>query len=132
MSYGLRVPHRIMEKTFEKLNIWQRSIELAKRIYQLSASSGFARDFGLKDQIRRASISISSNIAEDFERNNNKEYARFLLIAEASAGEVLSQPYLAKELNYVNDRDAFELIRQIRALIRSIGCLVSRIRSRNP
>ena len=73
---------------FEDLKVWQKSREINLKIYQLSNKGVFAKDFGLRDQIRRASISILSNIAEGFERNGNKEFGQFLSVAKASAGEV--------------------------------------------
>jgi four helix bundle protein len=73
---------------FEELNIWKLSLLITRIIYDLSAKPNFARDFGLRDQIRRAVISISSNIVEGFEKNNNNEFVRFLKIAKGSVGEV--------------------------------------------
>jgi four helix bundle protein len=93
---------------FEDLKVWQKARELNQTIYQLSNKGAFDKDLGLKNQIRKAAISISSNIAEGFERNGNKEFCQFLFIAKGSAGEVRSQLYLAKDLEYIND-DEFSL-----------------------
>lgn len=88
--------------SFEEIVAWQRARELNAEIYRITNSNSlFARDFGLRDQMRRASISISSNIAEGFERETTKEFIRFLYIAKASAGEFRSQLYLASDLNYI-------------------------------
>lgn len=81
--------------SFEEINSWQKSRIFNKRIYQITENSNFKKDFDLVRQIRRASISISSNIAEGFERNTDKEFIYFLYVAKASAGEVRSQIYLA-------------------------------------
>lgn len=70
--------------TFEEITAWQKARELSHRIYSISAKGDFSRDFGLKDQIRRASVSAMSNIAEGFERDGNREFIHFLSIAKAS------------------------------------------------
>ena len=80
---------------FEDIESWQKARRLARRIYELTGNGDFARDFGLRDQIRRAAVSIMSNIAEGFERDSRREFARFLDIARASTGEVRSQLYVA-------------------------------------
>lgn len=83
-----------------------------KYIYQvIQASSSFAKDYGLKDQIQRASVSIMSNIAEGFERGGNKEFIQFLFIAKASAGEVRSLLYIAFDLQYIDEK-IFTLLEQ--------------------
>lgn len=73
---------------FEDLKVWQRAREVNKLVYQLSNKREFSKDVGLQNQMRRASISVISNIAEGFERNGNKEFGQFLSIAKASAGEM--------------------------------------------
>jgi len=90
-------------KSFEELEVWKLSRALTKEMYSLSNDGIFARDFCLRDQIRRASVSIMSNIAEGFERGGNKEFIHFLYIAKASCGEVRSQLYVAHDQNYIND-----------------------------
>ncbi len=77
-------------ETFEDLRVWQKGIELVKQIYLLTSQGHLSRDFGLKDQLRRASISIPTNIAEGFERYSRKEYIHLRRIAKGSAGEVRS------------------------------------------
>jgi len=73
---------------FEEIEAWQKARALVRKIYQVTNQGSFARDFGLRDQIRRAGVSIVSNVAEGFERNNPIEFGRFLTIAKGSAGEV--------------------------------------------
>ena len=91
-------------KSFEEIVAWQKARELNAQIYSITTNEGpFARDYGLRDQMRRSSISISSNIAEGFERETTKEFIRFLYIAKASAGEFKSQLYLASDLGYISD-----------------------------
>lgn len=93
-------------KRFEEIKAWQEARELAKLVYSITAVGAFAKDFGLRDQMRRAAVSVGSNIAEGFARNGNKEFAKFLLIAKGSATEVQSQAYVALDLGYMA-QDAF-------------------------
>jgi four helix bundle protein len=80
---------------FEDIIAWQKAKELTIQVYQLFENS---KDFGFKDQIQRASVSIMNNIAEGFERKTNNEFKQFLFIAKGSCGEVRSMLYLAKEM----------------------------------
>jgi four helix bundle protein len=92
-------------KTFEGLEVWQHARKLVKEIYGVSNRGPFSKDFGLRDQLRRASISILSNIAEGFERSGNKEFAHFLFMAKGSAGELRAQLYVALDLAYISAND---------------------------
>jgi four helix bundle protein len=96
-------------RTFEDLIVWQMGIELVKRVYVLTSSGLFSRDFGLRDQIRRASVSIPTNIAEGFERASRKEYLQFLNFAKGSAGEVRSLLFVAFEVGYLQKESYQEL-----------------------
>jgi S23 ribosomal protein. len=89
-------------KKFEDIESWKRARTLAKELYEVTASDTFARDFGLKDQIRRASVSILSNIAEGFERGSDKEFLYFLAVAKGSSGEVRAQLYVALDQAYIS------------------------------
>ncbi|HSB43746.1 MAG TPA: four helix bundle protein [Nitrospira sp.] len=95
---------------FEDIKAWVMAKELVAAIYGLSGNGKFAQDFGLRDQIRKASVSVMSNIAEGFERGSQKEFSRFLRIAKGSSGEVRSQLYIALELGYL-DRADFEEVK---------------------
>lgn len=86
---------------FEDLVAWQKARELTSEIYRITNQGEFAKDYGLRDQIRRASVSVMSNIAEGFERYNPKEFHHFLSIAKSSCGEVRSQLYVALDANYL-------------------------------
>ena len=77
-------------RTFEDLVVWQKAIAFVKQVYLITDEGELKRDFGLKDQLRRAAVSIPTNIAEGFERSSRKEYLLFLNIAKGSAGEVRS------------------------------------------
>jgi len=107
-------------KTFEDLQVWQDARVFVKSIYELTSRDNFKRDYGLKEQIKRAAVSIMNNISEGFERDNNKEYNNFLGYAKGSAGEVRSMLYVALDLNYIskvefddNYKKAVNIITQI-------------------
>ena len=106
---------------FEDIEAWQKARELTREIYRVTKQGAFAKDFGLRDQIRRAAVSIMSNIAEGFERGSNKEFIQFLFIAKGSAGEVRSQLYIAFDLGYIG-KEAFE---QLNADLISISRQIS-------
>lgn len=108
-------------KRFEDLEVWISAKDFAVTLYQLTEQGDFKKDFGLKDQMRRASVSIISNIAEGFERNGNKEFIQFLSIAKGSAGEVRAQLYIAKELNYISETDFNKLNEQITQVSRMLS-----------
>ena len=94
-------------KRFEDLDAWKKGRALALRVYELTQEKAFYKDYALRDQIRRAAISITANIAEGFERGSNKEFIYFLGIAKGSAGEVRSLTYLALDYGYI-DESAFK------------------------
>lgn len=96
-------------KSFEEIIAWQKARELNVKIHIITNRNGFAKDYGLRDQIRRSIISVSSNIAEGFERETSKEFKRFLYIAKASIGELRSQLYLSADLNYISNDKFKEL-----------------------
>jgi four helix bundle protein len=97
---------------FEDIEAWKTSRELTRLIYGLSEQGKFARDFGLRDQIRRASVSVMSNIAEGFESRTQPQFIEYLGRAKGSAGEVRCQLYIIKDLQYLSEEDfriAFDL-----------------------
>jgi len=87
---------------FEDIEAWEKARLLVELVYKETGKGAFAKDFGLRDQIRRAAVSVMSNIAEGFERNSDKEFRQFLYISKGSAGEVRSLLYTAMDLNYIN------------------------------
>jgi len=87
---------------FEDLIAWQKARQLTSVIYRITSLSDFARDFGLRDQIRRAAVSVMSNIAEGFDRASRSEFHQFLVIAKASCAEVRSQLYVAQDVGYID------------------------------
>jgi four helix bundle protein len=112
-------------KRFEDLEVWQKAKELTNLIYRHSSSGSFARDFGLRDQMRRAAVSIMSNIAEGFESQTQALFIQFLSRAKGSSGELRAQLYIALEQEYITTAEfqsAFSLAelcsKQLASLIR--------------
>ena len=104
---------------FEDIEAWQKARELTREIYQITNWGPFAKDFGLRDQIRRVSVSIMSNIAEGFCRGGNKEFIQFLSTAKGSASEVQAQLYVALDADYITK----EQFRQLYDMAQSSGKL---------
>lgn len=110
-------------ESFTDLIAWQKARELTKHIYRITKCQGFVSDFALKDQIRRASVSIMSNIAEGFDRAGRRDFHRFLVMAKGSCAEVRSQLYVALDAEYI-EQDSFEkLLNQTKEVSRIIGGL---------
>ena len=112
-------------QSFENLQAWKRACRLATRVYELLAD---CRDFGLKDQMTRAAVSIASNIAEGYERGTNKEFARFVNIAKGSAAELRTQAYIASEIGLLNDEQRAELVEETKGIA---GMLQKLVNARN-
>ena len=113
---------------FEDLKVWKASRIFVKEIYELTNTKPFKNDFGLKDQIQRASVSVMNNIAEGFERDSNNEFIRFLKYSKGSAGEVRSLLYVAYDLKYINEKEfnekfnsAINIITQIANFIKYLN-----------
>jgi four helix bundle protein len=87
---------------FEDLEIWKEGMRICVKIYEMLKN---CKDYGLKDQMQRAAVSIPSNISEGFERQTNKEFVQFLYIAKGSCGELRTQLYLFKELKFIENDD---------------------------
>jgi four helix bundle protein len=94
---------------FEDIEAWKKARELTKKIYEITSQGELTRDYALKDQLRRAAISIMANIAEGFEREGNKEFKQFLAMAKGSVGEVKAQLYVALDASLI-DSDNFTKI----------------------
>ena len=108
-------------RRFEELSIWKLALKITKIIYDLTSKPKFNRDFGLRDQIRRAVISISSNIVEGFEKNNNNEFIRFLKIAKGSVGEVRNQLLIALTVGYILQTEFDKTNDDLEGLAKQIG-----------
>ena len=110
---------------FEDVIAWQKARVLTARIYQVTGQGRFERDFGLKDQIRRAAVSIMSNIAEGFERDKPSEFHQFLSVAKGSCAELRSQLYIASDAGYL-DREVFS---ELMTLAVEVGRIVGGLRA---
>ena len=116
-------------ETFEDLKVWQKGIALVKQVYLATKQGEISRDFGLKDQLRRAAVSIPTNVAEGFERYSRKEYVNFLNIAKGSAGEVRSLVRVALEVGYFNSQTYTLLNNQATELSRMLHSQIKAIKS---
>jgi four helix bundle protein len=112
---------------FEDLIAWQKARTLTSDVYKATGQGDFSRDFGLKDQIRRAAVSIMSNIAEGFERGRPSEFHQFLSVAKASCAELRSQLYIALDANYIGEALFHELMTKAMEVGRIIGGLRSAV-----
>jgi four helix bundle protein len=109
------------EETFENLEVWREAVDLAARVYELFRDCG---DWGFRGQIQNASVSISNNIAEGYERSSNAEFIRFLDIARGSCGEVRSQMYVATRVKLITEEAAESIITDAKRLSRRIARLM--------
>ncbi len=112
---------------FEDLIAWQKARALIADVYRASNQGGFARDFPLRDQIRRSAISVASNIAEGFERWSLNEFHRFLTYAKGSCGELKTQLYIAGDVGYLEDQALAPLLKRAQSVSEIIGRLRSSI-----
>lgn len=100
---------------FEDIKAWQKAREITKTIYTITQNERFSKDYGLRDQIRRSSVSIMANIAEGNGRRTNKDFANFLTLAHGSAAETQSHLYVALDLEYISKEDfkhVYELLEE--------------------
>jgi four helix bundle protein len=115
-------------RSFEEIDAWQKARDLTRSIYQVSGRGAFARDFALRDQIRRASISLMSNIAEGYERGGTKEFLQFLSVAKGSVGEVRSHLYVALDQSYIGTGDFEKLVNLAKEISRMLTGLMTYLR----
>ena len=108
-------------QSFEDLEVWQRGCRLAVAVFKAFAS---CRNFTMQDQVQRAALSVPSNVAEGYERNSNKEFVRFLNIAKGSCGELRTQLYISRKLNFLKKPDFDHLIaesKEISAMLHGLS-----------
>ena len=98
---------------FEDLIVWQKARSLTKTIYEITERGGFRKDLALRDQVRRAAVSVMANIAEGFDRGGRSEFHQFLVIAKGSCAELRSQLYIAKDIGYMDEHTFNEVYGQI-------------------
>jgi four helix bundle protein len=111
-------------REFEEIEAWAEARLIVRRVYSIIATKPFCTDYSLKDQIKRAAVSIMSNIAEGFERDNNKEFIYFLSISKGSCGEVRSLIYIAFDQKYIDIELFEEFIKKLRELAKLINGLI--------
>jgi four helix bundle protein len=116
---------------FEDIIAWQKARILVKEIYKVSARGDFSKDYGLKNQIRRAAVSIMGNIAEGFGRRSNQEFANFLNYSHGSAAEVQSHLYVASDLEYIQTKTFHMLYNMCDEISRMILSLENYVRTHN-
>ena len=109
-----------MSSSFEDLEVWKRSCKLSVRLYALLKG---CRDYGMRDQMLRSSISIPSNIAEGSERKSIQDFKRFISIAQGSAAELRTQVYISKEVNIFSDEVAAELVQELKSISKMLQAL---------
>jgi four helix bundle protein len=114
--------------SFEDLEIWKEGMRMCIKVYE---TLNKCKDYGLKDQMQRASVSVPSNIAEGFERQSNKELLHFLHIAKGSCGELRTQLYLAKELKYITQEEFNVLFEKAKLISKMLSNFIQARKSFN-
>lgn len=118
-----------MGASFEDLDVWKKSCRLSVKLYNLLRD---CRDYGLKDQMLRSSVSIPSNISEGSERNSNLDFQRFLNIAKGSAAELRTQVYIAREVKIFSDAEATGLIQELKIISKMLQALHNSLKKPEP
>jgi four helix bundle protein len=116
-------------QSFEDLEVWQRGCRLAVDVFQTFAN---CRNFTMQDQVQRAALSIPCNVAEGYERNSNKEFIRFLNISKGSGGELRTQLYISRKLNFVTKADFNRLVRESKEISKMLHGLSRAVAKRAP
>ena len=116
---------------FEDLVAWQKARALTKQIYEITKQGSFSKDYGLCDQIRRATVSVMSNLAEGFERGSSSEFHQYIVIAKASCAEVRSQLYVAHDAGYISQPQFDNASNLAEEVSRIIGGLKAAVKKRN-
>lgn len=114
---------------FEDLDVWQLARKYVKEVYMQTGTGNFSKDFGLRDQIRKASVSIMANIAEGYERKTKNEFIQFLFIAKGSCGETRSHLYVAFDLGYIEENHFIDLKNRAEMISKSIAGFIKYLRN---
>lgn len=117
---------------FEKLDVWTKSIDMADAVYRITREFPDFEKFGLANQLRRAAVSVSSNIAEGSSRSSNRDYARFIEIAYGSMMEVVSQLHIAQRQSFVAVEDPRSFYRQADEVARMLSGLKTHLQKKEP
>lgn len=115
---------------FEDLDVWKVAMKLCSSVYLLTNKDNFSKDFGLKDQIRRSSVSIPSNISEGFERDSKNQFIYFLVIAKGSCGELRTQLKIASNLNYIDINEFEKLNNECITVSKQLAGFISYLKTR--
>jgi four helix bundle protein len=115
-------------ESFEDLLVWQKGMRLVRQVYLITSDGKLSKDFNLRDQLRSAALSVTSNIAEGFERASRKEYLNFLNIAKGSAGELRSLLRVALEIGYLEEPQFFEMQGMVLELSRFLSNQIKSIK----
>ena len=118
-----------MGSSFEDLEVWKKSCRLSVRLYELLRS---CRDYGLKDQMLRSSISIPSNIAEGSERKSIPDFKRFINIAQGSAAELRTQVYISRQVEIFSGKDAEDLVQELKSISKMLQALHNSLKRPEP
>jgi len=116
-----------MINDYKKLQVWEKSIELVSLVYLITKSFPDAEKFGLTSQIRRAAVSIPSNIAEGKLRGGDVEFRRFLFVAFASGGELETQFIIAKKLEFLNEKDYIKIEESLSEVMKMLNSLIQKL-----
>jgi four helix bundle protein len=114
-------------RTYRDLDIWKKSMQLVKKIYNITDKLPKIEIYGLSNQMRRSAISIPSNVAEGFRRYHNKEYRQFLYIALGSCAELETQVTISKELNYIKESEEKDILEFTDHIGRMISNLIKKL-----
>lgn len=117
-----------MYRSYEDLEVWQRSVDVAVRLYGILES---CRDYGIKDQMLRSAVSIPSNVAEGAERDSKKDFVRFLRISKGSAAELRTQLHIAERANVVNAQSCVAVKSEVTEISRMLQGLIASLRRGN-
>jgi four helix bundle protein len=129
LASSLITSNFIIMRNFRKLNVWILGMEIVKDIYLLTKDLPAYEQYGLTNQIRRAAISIPSNIAEGSSRKTNPDFARFLEVALGSSFEIETQLLIANELNYLKIEQTSDVLNKLSILQKQVNALITKVRS---
>jgi len=115
---------------FRKLIVWQKSKDLAVDIYRITSTGKLAADYSLIDQMRRAAVSIPSNIAEGNDRESQKEFLRYLYMAKGSLSELQTQLEIAREINYIDGETFSDIDLKCKEVLNMVGGFIKTIRNK--
>ncbi len=116
-------------ESFEELEVWKLAMDLCTEVYSITNKDAFSKDFGLKDQIRRCSVSVPSNIAEGHERDSKNQFIYFLTIAKGSCGELKTQLMIARNLKYIDENTYLQLANKSTLIGKQLGGFINYLKS---